>query len=201
MLRLKIRNELNLKCLLQDDGTCWQVFHTNLQKPLSLFGVAGLVMVNISVFWLSISKARFVEMVLKWELLNFVGRGDENSCCCSGTWIRSPCTIFCFCKYTHAHGGRGIDTFFSCKCRDRFIIIPSCIKPIKPSTGCVPKGKQSVGPAWPMDCTRHWGWGADHGSLARRCCSLRSLNHGVTFKIYLQSFLCIYKIQLALEKY
>lgn len=64
MLRLKIRNELHFKIILQNAGIHKQVFHTSLQKPNFVY-VTDLVMVDIFVFWISISSTRFVEIALK----------------------------------------------------------------------------------------------------------------------------------------
>lgn len=87
--------------------------------------------------------------------------------------------LFCIYKYTHVRGGRGIDTtFFSCKYRDTFIIIPSCIISAQV---VAPKGKQSVVVTWPVDLTRHCRWGADYGSLAQEIMLLRFLNQGMAF--------------------
>lgn len=49
MLRLKIRNELHFKIILQNAGIHKQVFHTSLQKPNFVY-VTDLVMVDIFVF-------------------------------------------------------------------------------------------------------------------------------------------------------
>lgn len=80
MLRLKIRNELHFKILLQNAVIHKQVSHTSLQKPDCVY-VTDLVMVDIFVLWISISRTRFVEIAFRktcefcwsrlWEFMPF----------------------------------------------------------------------------------------------------------------------------------
>lgn len=171
MLRIKIRNELHLKCLLQDDDTCWQVFHANLQKP-------WVCLVLQAWLWLTflcldyqfqkegLWKWRYYEAF--WVLLGEV-MGNHVFALERQHSLHIP--IVCIYKCTHVHGGIYM---VWCECRDMFIMIPSCII----SAWVVTPRESRV---WVQHCTwTEWCTVGERQTMAawpRRCCSLRSLKH------------------------
>lgn len=87
--------------------------------------------------------------------------------------------LFCIYKYTFVHGGRGIyTTFFSCKYRDTFMVIPSCMISAQAVSPRVSRVWVQHGP-WPTRGTV--GEGQPMAAWPRTCCFLRSLDHGVAF--------------------